>query len=523
MRARRGSIAALLGSALCAVLVLSGCTSFASTVTTAQRSSAAAAPTTTPPAPIRWTDCTQQIKPLVAGQAGADRPLTFSCGRTEVPISYRTAGGPTLPLFLVKVVLAGQTDRIGSLLVNPGGPGASGADAAISLALTMPTDVLQRFDLVGFDPRGVGLSTPVECLSDDLKNTLARAEPRPLTPAQQDDAFALTQRVADACAQKYGSALGTFNTADTARDMDRLRQSLGDAQLNYLGYSYGTTLGSVYAELFPTNIRAMVLDGDVDPDASERAEAESAASGLEKSFDAFAANCAGAPSGCPVGPDPRGFVQNLLTQAETAPIPSTKQGETRTATAGIVLTAVQAAMYGTDTWPQLAQALAAAQRGDAQGLFSLADSYNGRLANGRYSNLIDANLAINCADTDERYTQEQVRATIADWNAKYPLFGASTATGLYTCTVWKAPRTPLPKRAPVSSAPILVVGNTGDPVTPYTGAQDMARALGSTALLTWQGQGHTSYPKTPCVTAAVDSYLVNLTVPPAGLTCPATG
>ena len=525
MRLRRGSLAAVLGSLLCAVLVLSGCTSFASTITAAQRSPAAAsaAPVSTPPAPIRWTDCTQQIKPLVTGQPGADRPLRYSCGRTEVPISYRTSGSPTMPMFLVKVVMAGQTGRIGSLLVNPGGPGASGADAAISLALTMPTDVLQKFDLIGFDPRGVGLSTPVECLSDDLKDQLAAAEPRPLSDAQQKDAFALTQKVADACAKKYGSALGTFNTADTARDVDRLRQSLGDQKLSYLGYSYGTTLGSVYAELFPKNIRAMVLDGDVDPDSSDQAEAEAAAAGLEKSFDAFAANCTALPSGCPVGPDPRGFVQALLTQAQASPIPSAKQGETRKATAGIVLTAVQAAMYDTDSWPQLAQGLAAAQKGDSQGLFSLADSYNGRLDNGTYTNLVDANLAINCADTDQRYDQAQVRSTIAAWNTTYPLFGASTALGLYTCTVWKANRTPLPKRAKVASAPILVVGNTGDPVTPYPGAQDMARDLGSTALLTWQGQGHTSYPKTPCVTAAVDSYLVNLTVPPAGLTCPPTG
>jgi pimeloyl-ACP methyl ester carboxylesterase len=521
---RRGPLAALLGCLLPAVLVLSGCTSFASTIASAQRSSApASAPSATPPAPIRWTDCTQQIKPLIDGQPGADRPLGFACGRTEVPISYRTRGGPTLPLFLVKVVLAGQTDRIGSLLVNPGGPGASGADAAISLALTMPTDVLQRFDLVGFDPRGVGLSTPVQCLPGELKDEVAAAEPRPLTDAQQRDAFALSQRVADTCAKKYGSALGTFNTADTARDMDRLRQSLGDAKLSYLGYSYGTTLGSVYAELFPRNVRAMVLDGDVDPDASDQAEAESAAAGLEKSFDAFAANCTGLPSGCPVGADPRRFVQDLLTQADTTPIPSAKQGETRKATAGIVLTAVQSAMYDTSTWPQLAQALAAAQKGDAQGLFSLADSYNGRLADGSYTNLVDANLAISCADTTQRYTQQQVRAAIADWNGKYPMFGAAIAVGLYSCTVWKAARTPLPERAAVSSAPILVVGNTGDPVTPYAGAQDMARDLGSTALLTWQGQGHTSYPKTPCVTAAVDSYLVNLTVPPAGLTCPPTG
>jgi pimeloyl-ACP methyl ester carboxylesterase len=523
MHARRGPVAALLGSLLCAVLVLTGCTSSGSSAGSATSSAATTSPTQPPPAPVNWTDCTEQIKPLVAGQPGADRPLSFACGRTQVPISYRTSGGPTMPLFLVKITLAGQTDRIGSLMVNPGGPGASGADSAISLALTLPSEVLQRFDLVGFDPRGVGLSTPVQCLSGQLKDQLAAAEPRPLTDAQQRDTFALEQQVADACAKKYGNALGTFNTTDTARDMDRLRQSLGDAKLTYLGYSYGTTLGSVYAELFPKNIRAMVLDGDVDPDSGDQAQAEAAAAGLEKSFDAFATACVGQPSGCQVGPDPRGFVQALLTQADTTPIPSAKQGETRKATAGIVLTAVQAAMYDAGTWPQLAQSLAAAQKGDAQGLFSLADSYNGRLANGTYSNLIDANLAISCADTTEKHTQDQVKATIADWNARYPLFGASSAEGLYTCTAWKATRTPLPKRSAVASAPILVVGNTGDPVTPYAGAQDMVRDLGSAALLTWQGTGHTSYPKTPCVSTAVDAYLVGLTVPPAGQTCPLTG
>jgi pimeloyl-ACP methyl ester carboxylesterase len=521
MRLRRGMLAALLGL----LLAVSGCTSFSSTLTAS--GTAAAQGTGTPaaaPAPsIRWTDCTTQIKPLIGNQPGADRNLSFQCGRTQVPIDYDKPTGSTLPLFLVKVVLAGQSNRIGSLVVNPGGPGASGADAAIGLALTMPTDVLQRFDLVGFDPRGVGLSTPVECISGPLKDTLAASEPRPTTSAQIDAAFALTRKVADACAKKYGNALGTFNTTDTARDMDRIREALGDQKINYLGYSYGTTLGSTYAELFPKRIRSFVLDGVVDPDATPQSDAEASAAGLEKSFDAFAANCTQLPSGCPVGGDPRGFVQALLTQAEQSPIPSAKQGETRKATAGIVLTAVLAALYDTSSWPQLAQALAAAQKGDSQGLFSLADSYNGRLQNGSYSNLIDANLAINCADTDQNVSVAQIRKLDAAWNTKYPFFGAGAAVGLYTCSAWKADRTPLPKRKAVSSAPILVVGNSGDPVTPLPGAVDMAKDLKSAVLLTWQGQGHTSYPKTPCVAKAVDSYLIDLTVPMDGLTCPAQG
>jgi pimeloyl-ACP methyl ester carboxylesterase len=522
MRSHRGLLAALLG----VLLAVSGCTSFADTVTASKTTAAptSAASSAAPVKPVKWTDCTQQIKGLLTGQQGADRDLAFSCGRLEVPVSYSDAGGPTLPLFLVKAVLAGQTNRIGSLVINPGGPGASGADAAIGLALTMPEDVLKRFDLVGFDPRGVGLSTPVECIPDAAKEQLEAAEPRPTTQKQLDDTFALTRTVADGCAKKYGDALGAFSTVATARDMDRIRQAVGDQKLSYLGYSYGTTLGSVYAELFPDRYRALVLDGVVDPDSDQRSDAEASAAGLEKGFDAFAANCTAQPAGCALGADPRAFVDTLLASAAKTPIPSAKQGEKRAATPGIVLTGVLAALYDTSSWPQLSQALAAAQKGDSQGLFELADGYAGRLDNGTYSNLQDANVAINCADTKERIPEAEIRGLAADWNEKYPLFGAGSAAGLYTCQAWKATRTPLPKRDAIDGGtPVLVLGNTGDPVTPYGGAQDMAKDLQDATLMTWQGQGHTSYPKTPCVTSAVDAYLIDLTVPPNGLTCPASG
>jgi pimeloyl-ACP methyl ester carboxylesterase len=523
MRSSRGPAAALLGL----LLALSGCTSFAGNATPATSSSSAhgaGSSSAVPVKPVRWTDCTKQITPLVAGQPGSDRQLTYSCGRLDVPISYTHPGAGTLPLFLLKATLAGQTGRIGSLVVNPGGPGVSGADTALGLALTLPEDVLKRFDVVGFDPRGVALSTPVECIPDALKEKIEASEPRPTSDAQLDAAFALARTVAGGCAKKYGSALGAFDTVDTARDMDRIRQAVGDRRLTYLGYSYGTTLGSTYAELFPKNIRALVLDGVVDPDSTPQADAEASAAGLEKGFDAFAADCVHQAAGCPVGKDPRAFVETLLTQAAAAPIPSKKQGETRAATPGIVLTGVLAALYDKGSWPQLARALAAAGRGDSQGLFSLADSYTGRLDNGSYTNQMDANIAINCADTKQRFTADQVRRLARAWNAEYPLFGAGSAIGLYTCTPWKAPRTPLPPRKAVDTpSPILLVGNTGDPVTPYPGAQDMARDLQDDVLLTWQGQGHTSYPKTPCVTKTVDAYLIDLTVPPNGQTCPASG
>jgi hypothetical protein len=291
----------------------------------------------------------------------------------------------------------------------------------------------------------------------------------------------------------------------------------------------------------------MVLDAAVDPDTDERTHAEESAAAFEAGFDAFAANCTGLIAGCPLGAEPRQFVEALLGQAAQTPIPSSEPAATpsaaagstpsteppatpaapaapaepRRATAGVVMTAIQAGLYDTKSWPQLAQSLLAAQQGDSAGLFSLADTYSGRLEDGTYSNLLDANLAVNCADSDETFREAQIRELAAEWSAKYPLFGAGSATSLYNCSVWEAERTPVPERDAEGSAPILVVGNSGDPVTPLPGAVDLAEKLESGVLLTWQGQGHTAYPKTPCVTAAVNAYLIDLTAPLDGLTCPA--
>ncbi|WP_409329272.1 alpha/beta hydrolase [Trujillonella humicola] len=521
MRASRGLLAAASGL----LLAVTGCTSSGNgddADSTAAAETTTAAPTTpaTDVEPIELQDCTDEI--LGLGVANP-RSLAYECGYLDVPISYEEADSETLPMFVLRARFPGQTDRIGSLVVNPGGPGGSGADAALSLSQTLPEDVLGRFDLIGFDPRGVGLTTPVECFTDEQKDQFFSDEPRPVQPEQLDAVLGLYDEIAASCAEQYGDALGAFNTVDTARDMDRLRAALGDEQLTFLGYSYGTTLGSTYAELFPEQVRALVLDAAVDPTADAQANAEAGAAGLEAGFDAFAASCTGLISGCPVSDDPRQYVNDLLGEAAAAPIPSSVPGETRQATPGIVMTAVTAAMYDPASWPQLSQSLRAARDGDAAGLFSLADSYSQRRADGSYANLFDANLAINCADTPEdvTFSRDDIAALAADWGARFPLFGADSAAALYLCSVWEAPRTPLPERDAEGSEPIVVIGNAGDPITPIQGSVDMAETLDSGVLVTWEGQGHTAYPRTECVTGAVNAYLIDLAVPQDGLTCPA--
>jgi pimeloyl-ACP methyl ester carboxylesterase len=516
----RRTARAVLGSLLLLPAVLAGCTSSGDDEEAS--SSSAAASTAAPEAKsIDWSDCNDQIDPIIAGRPGSDRDLSFECGTTDVPVSYADPTGDTLQLVLVRAVLAGQTDRIGSLQVNPGGPGQSATDAAVQAALTLPTDVLARFDIVGVDPRGVGLSTPVECISDEEKDAVFAEDPRAVDDAALDDSFDRVDQAADGCSEKYGAALGAFDTVDAARDMDLVRQSLGDEQLTYLGYSYGTVLGSTYAELFPDKVRALVLDGAVDPNSGQQQQAEAQAQAFESAYDAFAANCVGLMSGCPLGGDPRGFLYDRLNQAAATPIPSSRAGETRQATPGLVLNGVRSALYQPSAWPQLAQALAKAGEGDSAGILTLADTYTGRNEDGTYTNAVDADVAVTCADTDEQFSRDQVRQLAADWNAKYPLFGGDAARSLYTCSPWKAQRTPLPARDAEGSAPILVIGTQGDPVTPVAGATDMSQALTNGTLLTWQGNGHTAYPKTDCVTAAVNAYLIDLTVPADGTTCPA--
>jgi pimeloyl-ACP methyl ester carboxylesterase len=481
-----------------------------------------AAPVTPTISPLSFDDCTAGIAPQLRGRPGGDRPLRFFCGRLRVPLDYRAPATKAIELFLVRVRLAGQQKRIGSLVVNPGGPGGSGVDAAVGLALSLPADVLRRFDIVGFDPRGVGLSSPVECIPATLKDRAVALDPDARTEQQYQAQVQVAKEVSQACERKYGADLQHYNTEETARDLDLVRQAVGDPRLTYLGYSYGTRLGAVYAHLFPKRVRALVLDGAVDPKAGEATSAEAQAKGFERAFDEFAASCRSRGATCLIGPDPRASMVRALARARRAPIPSGRT-DPRKATAGHVLLAAVSALYDQGDWPQLESAIAEANSGTAGGVLDLVDRYTQRDPKGEYSNLVDANTAVNCADSRERVPEATVRRALAAWRAKYPLFGSSLALGLIGCQQWAAPRQPVPAVGAAGAPPLLVIGTVNDPATPYASARVLARTLATGRLLTWRGEGHTAYPKTRCVTAAVNAYLLALKVPKSGATCSAGG
>jgi pimeloyl-ACP methyl ester carboxylesterase len=513
-----GLAAAVVVAAGCAVPVFAPRTE--SAPTPASGAPGTPAPTTAAGQPAQWRSCPEVPRELVG--RGAPN-MTYDCATVAVPRNWAEPSGETFDIALVRVRASDQRDRIGSLLVNPGGPGASGIDTAVAMSFGeafggFPQEITSRFDIVGFDPRGVGRSSPVDCISDaDLDESFGY-DPDPESQESYDALVALNRKIGEECQAKYGNTLPLFATEQAARDMDAIRAAVGDPKLTYLGYSYGTLLGATYAQLFPRNVRAMVLDGAVDPRQNYLAGAESQAKGFELAFDNFTKWCAANPDRCPIAPDARTAVVNAIDKARVSPVVGPGGRE---ATAGWVLYAVVSSLYSESAWEALAVAIDNLEAGDAAGVFDLADSYAQRDAAGHYSNLFDANIAVNCADAESTPDVAQVRSIQEQWRTKYPIFGPALAVGMLTCVVWPGQHDPYPTGAADGAPPILVVGTTGDPATPYEQSPRLAQMLGVGRLLTWEGEGHTAYPQTPCITRAVDAYLIDLTVPPERTRCPA--
>jgi pimeloyl-ACP methyl ester carboxylesterase len=461
-----------------------------------------------------WQPCTSEARKIYPN---VSRSFQFHCADVEVPKDWAKPAGDKIKISLLRARIGSQKDRIGSLLVNPGGPGASGVDTAVYLTAAMPVEVLRRFDLVGFDPRGVGRSTPVKCISDADLDASFGYEPDPVTQESFDGVVGLTQKINAGCKAKYGDDLKLYGTIQAAKDIDAIRAAVGDEKLSYLGYSYATLLGATYAQLFPRNIRAMVLDGAMDPTLSSIAASESQAKGFERAFANFSDWCKNHTSRCPIAPDPSARINQALNQARQNPATA----GSRKATPGWIFYALVSALYSENRWPDLADAIDSVIDGDPRGAFGLADDYAERTPDGHYSNLFDANAAVNCTDDGHPPTKDQVRQLQSQWREKYPTFGAAMAITALTCSLWQAPRDPVPTGKAVGAPPIVVVGTKGDPATPYEQTPALASMLGVGHVLTWQGEGHTAYPETPCINAAVNAYLIDLKVPDEGKTCPA--
>jgi len=357
---------------------------------------------------LNWTDITKQLSAAVA-----DTKHNFSYAKAtmQVPLNWADVTSKKISITVLRIRSASQHDRIGSLVINPGGPGGSGIDAALSLAVDeLPAAILDRFDIVGFDPRGIGLSDPIQCITDKQKDAELNLPADPTTDAQWQASITDATKVAQNCYTEYGGDLTYYSTAETARDMEALRAKLGDPKLTYLGYSYGTLLGAEYASAYPDKVRALVLDGAVDPTISPTEQDKTQAAGFQLAFSHFAASCTSKGASCKLGSDPQRYVLDLMAKAAAHPIPSGDANDKRTADDGAVLLGVISALYDQTQWPDLITALVDANKGDASGILTLDDSYNERSADGTYSNIEDANATIGCADTPQRPTVAQARS-----------------------------------------------------------------------------------------------------------------
>ncbi|MDQ2727493.1 MAG: alpha/beta hydrolase [Actinomycetota bacterium] len=397
-------------------------------------------------------------------------------------------------------------------------------DALPQLVSMLSPTVTSDFDVVAFDPPGVGHSAPITCLDNAALGQYLHTDPAPAGPGAINEVVGADRQLGSACEARSGAVLGHVSTADAARDMDRVRQALGQQKLNYLGFSYGTSLGASYAELFGPRIRAMVLDGAIDPSQAALPFLQAQAAALDAQFRRFAAACE-ASAACPWrgGGGPGGDLvtafESLLARVRQHPIPV---GD-RTVGPSELLYGTIAGLYSTQSWPVIDQALADAERGNGTLMLAAFDQYVERSPTGTYANTFEAESAVNCLDGPAP-SVDGIAAAEPGFAHADPVFGPLVLLGELSCSVWPVAPTSGPHRITAPAAPpIVVIGSTGDPVTPYAGAQSLASQLTHGILLTRVGDGHTGYGASACVRNAADAYLADLRLPPAGTSCPSDG
>jgi pimeloyl-ACP methyl ester carboxylesterase len=456
---------------------------------------------------LNWSDC-----------SGAE------CATLTVPVDYQAPDGATIDLEVLRVPARRPSKRIGSLVVNPGGPGGSGVDYARAADVIVGPGVRDAYDVVGFDPRGVGRSAPIDCVTDTQLDAFLGADPTPDDPTEEQQFAATSADFARSCGQNAGPLLAHVSTEDAARDMDVLRAALGEEKLTYLGKSYGTFLGATYADLFPEHVGRIVLDGVVAPDLTAEEVNLGQAKGFELATRQWAAYCA-AEGDCPLGDSTDTVMTGLrdfLASVDANPLPRTGDDAVPRLTEGWASLGIAAAMYDQGSWRTLVDAMRDAETGDGTALMQLANQYADRNPGGAYAgNIMEAIYAVNCLDKPESNSVPEHEREAADASKVAPTWGRYLMWSSLTCGFWpiKATGTPHEVHAP-GAGPIVVIGTTRDPATPYEWAVRLRDQLDKASLITFDGDGHTAYTRSnSCVDGAVDAYYLKGTVPKDGLRC----
>jgi pimeloyl-ACP methyl ester carboxylesterase len=443
----------------------------------------------------------------------------FDCTKVTVPVDWaQPAGGTTIELAVIRRKATGS--RIGSLLINPGGPGVSGVDWVRSSSRAYGAALRASFDLIGWDPRGIGQSSPIECLPNSMLDAYTSMDATPDTEAERAALEHESQVFAAGCKQRTGPVLAHVDTLSTVKDMDVIRAVLGDRTLSYFGASYGTFLGAWYAQTFPWRAGRLVLDGAVDPALTAQGYDEGQTVGFSRALDAYVKDCL-SQQNCPLRGSPeqaKAELGQIIDRADSSPL-NTQQG--RPLTQSLMTTGIIQGMYSQQLWSRLSQALTKALQGDGTGLLEMADEYLQRDKNGQYAQTLQATTPIYCLDHPETRSVDQIAADAVELARRYPPLGATVGWSATACAEWpyKAVLTPQ-KLTAGGAAPILVVGSTGDPATPYEWAKALASQLSSGRLLTREGFGHTAYFEgSTCIDDAIERYLVSGTLPAQGTVC----
>ncbi|MEV8316116.1 alpha/beta hydrolase [Streptomyces sp. NPDC059900] len=514
IRGLRTPATAFLAASMAAGLLVSGCSAGGSTAD----ASMAALPRATPKElspyygqKLNWREC---------GVPG------FECSTMKAPLDYEKPDGPAIKLAVSRKKATGPGKRLGSLLVNPGGPGGSAIGYLQTYAaLGYPEAVRAQYDMVAVDPRGVARSEPVTCLDGKQMDAYTQTD---VTPDDKREVTALSdsfEKFAAGCEKRSGKVLPHVSTVEAARDMDVLRSALGDKKLTYVGASYGTFLGATYAGLYPDRVGRLVLDGAMDPSLPARRMNRDQTAGFETAFQSFAKDCVSKPD-CPLGTqseeDAGKRLKSFFGDLDRTPIPA-GDSDGRKLGEALATTGVIAAMYDEAAWPQLRTALTAAMKDkDGAGLLALSDSYYEREGDGSYANLMFANAAVNCLDLPPAFeSAADAKKSVPDFEKASPLFGEGLAWASLNCTYWPVKATGKPHRITADgAAPIVVVGTTRDPATPYRWAESLADQLSSGKLLTYEGDGHTAYGRgSDCVDSAINAYLLEGKAPDDGKRC----